>query len=494
MNLEVLRPIINKLPSVKQPLVQPTLKQRLMYTGIILMIFYLMYHIYPVGVIITQDAQMEFLQLVLASKIGSLLTIGIGPIVLSSIFLQLFMGAGIIKLDLSVPKNKQLFQGTQKLFAILLAIFEAIIYLNLVTIDGGLFGPGNEMMVAGLVAVQIALGSIILLFFDEVISKYGLGSGIGLFIAGGVSLSVVSGFIGILTGYGGIPVQNTLYYHLIVEGGATAIPSAMIALIPVISTILVLAFSVYAEGIRVEVKLSSDRAGGGYGGIQPFKFLYTSNMPVILAFAFLSSMQLFGRVLGGLTFDLGGINFVSFIAQYNVAGTLSGGLLYLITPSFANPLALAGGVPVFFNLMMTSSSVLLVPFIGQVLVPEYIHAIIYAFSLCILSIVFGYLWVETSNMTAKDVAGQIRKQGVSIPGFRRDPRMIEKILSKHITVITILGSGFVGLLAALADLTGAIGSGTGILLTAGILYRMYEEMEQRQMFDMYPGLKKMLGD
>ncbi len=493
MNLEVLRPIINKLPSVKQPLVQPTLKQRLIYTGVILMLFYLMYHIYPVGVIVTQDAQMEFLQLVLASKIGSLLTIGIGPIVLASIFLQLFMGAGIIKLDLSQPKNKQLFQGTQKLLAILLAIFEAIIYLNLITLDGGLFGPGNELMVAGLVALQIALGSIILLFFDEVISKYGMGSGIGLFIAGGVSLSVVSGFIGIITGYGGIPAQNTLFHHLFVEGGANAIPSAMIALIPIISTLIVLGLSIYAEGIRVEVKLAHDRAGG-YGGIQPFKFLYTSNMPVILAFAFLSSMQLFGRLLGGLTFDLGGVNFASFIAEYNLAGSLSGGLLYLITPSFPNPLALAGGVPVFFNLILTSSSVLAVPFMGQVLVPEYVHAIIYAISLCLLSIVFGYLWTETSNMTAKDVAGQIRKQGISIQGFRRDPRIIEKILSKHILVITILGSGFVGLLAAMADLTGAIGSGTGILLTAGILYRMYEEMEQRQMFEMYPGLRNMLGE
>jgi preprotein translocase subunit SecY len=493
MNLEVLRPIINKLPSVKQPLTQPTLKQRLMYTGVVLMLFYLMYHIYPVGVIVTQDSTTEFLQLVLASKIGSLLTIGIGPIVLSSIFLQLFMGAGIIKLDLSVPKNKQLFQGTQKLFAILLAILEAVIYLNMMTLDSQLLGPGNELMVAGLVALQIAFGSIILLFFDEVISKYGLGSGIGLFIAGGVSLSVVSGFIGIITGYGGIPAQNTLFFHLFVEGGANAIPSAMIALIPIISTILVLAFSIYAEGIKVEIPLTFDRASG-YGGRYPIKFLYTSNMPVILAFAFLSSMQLFGRLLSGITFDLGGINFASFIAEYNVAGSLSGGLLYLITPSFPNPLALAGGVPVFVNLILTSSSVLAVPFIGQVLIPEYVHAIMYAISLCILSIVFGYLWTETSNMTAKDVAGQLKKSGLSMPGFRRDPRMIEKILGKYIPVITILGSGFVGLLAAAADLTGAIGSGTGILLTAGILYRMYEEMEQRQMFDMYPGLKNMLGE
>jgi preprotein translocase subunit SecY len=96
-------------------------------------------------------------------------------------------------------------------------------------------------------------------------------------------------------------------------------------------------------------------------------------------------------------------------------------------------------------------------------------------------------------MTSRDVAGQLKNVGLSIPGFRRDPRMIEKILDKYIPVITILGSGFVGLLAAFADLTGALGTGTGILLTAGILYRIYEEMESRQMFQLYPSLGNMLG-
>ena len=84
--------------------------------------------------------------------------------------------------------------------------------------------------------------------------------------------------------------------------------------------------------------------------------------------------------------------------------------------------------------------------------------------------------------------------GVQIPGFRRDPRMIESILSKHIFPLTVLGSFSVGLLAGVADLTGALGSGTGILLTVGIFYRMYEQIEQMNMFEMYPGLGKFIGE
>ncbi|MGB9635543.1 MAG: preprotein translocase subunit SecY, partial [Candidatus Micrarchaeia archaeon] len=287
MDLNFLEPIVSKLPEIKPPEVQPSLNERIFFTGAVLILFYVMYHIYPVGVVIKQSTQMEFLQLVLASKIGSLITTGIGPIVLASIFLQLFVGAKIITLDLSVPKNKALFQGTQKLLAIILAFFEAFVYTNLMTLDP-IFGDTATRVI---VAVQVAIGSILLLYFDEIVSKYGIGSGIGLFIAGGVSLSVVSGLVGIILGIGGIPQQNTFIYHLL-EGGANAIPSAIIALVPIFSTIIVLLVSIYAEGIKVEVPLAFERARG-YGGRFPIKFLYTSNMPVILAFAFLSSIQLF---------------------------------------------------------------------------------------------------------------------------------------------------------------------------------------------------------
>ena len=96
-------------------------------------------------------------------------------------------------------------------------------------------------------------------------------------------------------------------------------------------------------------------------------------------------------------------------------------------------------------------------------------------------------------MDAKSVAGQLSSSGMQIPGFRRDPRMLEKILQKHIFPLTVLGALSVGLLAGIADLTGALGTGTGILLTVGILYRMYEQMEKLQLFELYPALKSIGG-
>ena len=113
--------------------------------------------------------------------------------------------------------------------------------------------------------------------------------------------------------------------------------------------------------------------------------------------------------------------------------------------------------------------------------------------LALVSVVFGLFWVETANMDAKSVAGQLTESGIQIPGFRRDPRMLETILNKHIFPLTVMGSICVGLLAGIADLTGALGTGTGILLTVGILHKMYEQLEQLKSFELFPSLSLLLA-
>jgi len=118
--------------------------------------------------------------------------------------------------------------------------------------------------------------------------------------------------------------------------------------------------------------------------------------------------------------------------------------------------------------------------------------LVYGFFLIVLCIIFGWFWIESTNMSAKDVAGQLNRAHLQIPGFRQDPRITEKVLERYIPVITILGSAFVGLLAWVADITGALGTGTGILLAVGIIYQFYEELAKQQVFEIYPTLKRIV--
>lgn len=109
------------------------------------------------------------------------------------------------------------------------------------------------------------------------------------------------------------------------------------------------------------------------------------------------------------------------------------------------------------------------------------------------SVVFSYFWVSSAGMDPKTVAEQIQSTGMQIPGYRRDPRVIESVLTRYIMPLAIMGGASVGALAAYADFTGAIGTGTGILLATTIIYNMYEEITVQNLEDMHPAVRKMLG-
>jgi preprotein translocase subunit SecY len=108
------------------------------------------------------------------------------------------------------------------------------------------------------------------------------------------------------------------------------------------------------------------------------------------------------------------------------------------------------------------------------------------------SVLFSILWVKTSNMDAASQAKQIVASGLQIPGFRRDPRVMESLLNRYIPALTVMGAITVGFLAAFADLGNALSRGTGILLTVMIMYRLYEDIAKQHAFDMHPALRKVV--
>jgi len=123
------------------------------------------------------------------------------------------------------------------------------------------------------------------------------------------------------------------------------------------------------------------------------------------------------------------------------------------------------------------------------------HLLIYVAVMVIGSILFAKFWIETTNMGPEAVAKQIHGSGMHIPGFRRDPRVLRKILARYIPVVTIISGAIVGGLAAGADLIGTVGntSGTGVLLAVGIMIQMYEAIGREQMMEMHPVLRGFFG-
>ena len=212
--------------------------------------------------------------------------------------------------------------------------------------------------------------------------------------------------------------------------------------------------------MKVEIPLSFGRVRG-YGIRWPLNFFYTSNIPVILVAALMANIQLFARLLESWGFPLLG----TFAGNSPVSGVV----FWVSAPNIVQSIIQGS---------FTSVQ------IGQ--------ALIYILLFMIGSTVFSIFWMQTAGMDAASQAKQIMSSGLQIPGFRRDERVLERILNRYIWSLTIVGGAAVGLLAALADLTGALSNGTGILLAVMIVYKLYEEIAKQHMMDMHPAMRKFM--
>ena len=325
MALEFIDNISKYIPSIKAPQRPLALREKMFWTALILGVYFVLYNINAYGVSAAPvSSELQLLSIIFAAKIGSIITVGIGPIVLSSILLQLLTGSGLVKIDMNNLQEKSRFQAIQKILSISIAVVEAVAY----TLSG--FVPITSASFALIVIIQLAIGAIAIIFMDEIMSKYGITSGINMFIASGVSYAIVAGTVEIL-----FPEAIST----IAAGGAAAISNTVLVFAPLFFSVLILLISIYAFETKVELPLTFEQLRG-VGGRLPIPFLYVSVLPVILASALELSLTVWFRFLANVhgTFA----NLVNFFALYQPVGTagggttlqLTGGLIYLISATF----------------------------------------------------------------------------------------------------------------------------------------------------------------
>ncbi|MBI4453267.1 preprotein translocase subunit SecY [Candidatus Woesearchaeota archaeon] len=468
-------PILYNLPEVAGPTQKKlSFSEKLKWTGLILALFFILGIVPLFGLGDNALSRFEFLSLILGASFGSIISLGIGPLVTASIVLQLLNGSGIVKFDLTTLEGKKTFQGVNKLLSVFFIIFEAAIYVFM----GGL-APSQQLAGTSLyfslellLVFQLTLGGILIMLMDEIVSKWGFGSGISLFIAAGVSKTIfIQLFSWVSNSQAGGDVTYSVGYvpQLFQALGAGDPQTAFTAVAIIISTIVVFVIAVYIQAMKVEIPLSFGRVRG-HGIRWPLSFTYANVLPVILVSALLANMQLWAKLLENWGFPI-----LGKIGSNGVA--VSGLVSWLYVP---------GGSKGLVGLILTQGG------FGIGFRP-YLQALIYMLIMICGCVLFSYFWVQTSGMDPKSQAKQMINSGLTIPGFRRDERILERLLERYITPLTIMGGATIGFLSSVADVLGAIGSGTGIMLTVMIIYRLYEDIAKQHMMDMHPMLRKMMG-
>jgi preprotein translocase subunit SecY len=445
------------LPTVEKPTYKQTLNKKFIWTGIALISYLVLSYIAVYGIAETPQIEaLATIQTLLGARFGSLMTLGIGPIVTAGILLQLLTGSKIINWDMSKPENRKKFSTWNKFLAIVLCFVEA-----------GAFVIAGALPVAGgfgltlFVILQLAAGGIIVVLLDELVTKWGFGSGISLFIVAGVATQIIVHLISPFAMPTGEYVGKLTGFIASIFTGSAGL--ALVYLIPLIMTFFIFLIVIYAQGIKIDIPISF-RALRGFGRTWSMNLFYTSVIPVILAAALLANLQLVGR------FTIDSETSCGFLGCYDENGNAISGIVYYLTAP-RNFLT---------NIIKT----------GVVTTPQIMRVITYTLFMVGACTVFSIFWVSTAGMDSGSVAEQLESSGLQIPGYRPDKRSMEAVLNRYIPALAVIGGIAIGLLASFADFLGVIVSGTGVLLTVMILYNYYERLQTENLEEAHPIIRK----
>ncbi len=465
-----LRKIIKKvsgyIPQVQKPKKKIGLTEKFIWSGIALFAYLVMGQIPLYGV--TSDPQFDFLafaRVIFAAQQGTLLELGIGPIVTAGLLMQLLKGSDLIKLNFKNPDDRSLFTSATKIVTIIVIIAEGSLY--------GMSVYGHLLASPTLIPIlilQLVGASLIVMYLDELVQKgWGLGSGISLFIMAGVAQGILwslfapvpaqDGPVGIIPFIVDSAIHGDLSQVLFRAG---QLPSVF----GLIITSVILLILVYVQGIHVDIPIVSTKYRG-FTAVYPIKLLYTSNIPVILSSALLANAVFMGQMLWA-NYNPDNTNpFFNVIAQYDPGQPQSptGGILYYVT----SPRSLEAAIQ------------------------DPVRAIVYVFFLTSIVTVFGRLWVELGGLSAQKAAKNLLDADVQVPGFRRAEGSVQNLLNKYIPAVTIAGGIIIGLLASVSDVLSVFGTGIGILLMVDILVNYYNLLIREQVDIHMPKLAALLG-
>ncbi|VVB06647.1 unnamed protein product [Arabis nemorensis] len=453
--LHMVKPFLRFLPEVQSGSgnKKVPLREKVIYTLTTLFVFLVCSQLPLYGIHSTTGADpFYWMRAILASSRGTIMELGIGPIITSGLVMQLLTGSKIIQVD---KEDRALLNAAQKLLSVLITLGQAMTYVL-----SGMYGPVAQLGVGNalLIVFQLVFAGIIVICLDELLQKgYGLGSAISLFIATNLCESVI------WKAFSPVTINNTgrsrpefegamisLFHNLITKSSIRQafFRQSLPNVTNLLATVLVFLIVVYFQGFRVVLPVKSKNSRQG-GSSYPIKLFYTSNMPIILQSALVSNLYFISQLLYN---KFSGNLLVNLLGQWR--GSLPvGGLAYLITA----PTGLAD------------------------MAAHPCHALFYIVFMLSACAFLSKTWIQVSGSSAGDVAKLLKEQRMEMSG-NRDSNM-HKELDRYIPTAAAFGGMCLGALTVLADLTGAIGSGTGILLSVTTIYQFLETFDKEKAID-----------
>lgn len=449
------------LPEVAAPSRRIPFREKVLWTAISLFVFLVCSQIPLYGIAVSKTSDpFYWMRVILASNRGTLMELGIAPIVTSSMVMQLLVGANIIDCDQSQKEDRLLYQAAQKLAGLFITLVQAVAYVT-----SGMYGEMSQLGAGNaiLIILQLFFAGVIVATLDELLQKgYGLGSGTSLFTATNVCETIAWKAFSpqtINTGRGTefegavIAVFHLLFSRSDKIGALkdAFYRSSAPNLTSLFASVVVFFVVIYFQGFRIDLSVKHTKMRGQMG-TYPIKLFYTSNIPIILQSALVSNLYFFSQLLYRRFKSNMLVNMLGQWQEIEMLGQSVpvGGLVYYLSP------------PVGFYALWEDP----------------IHALLYWVFILVSCAFFSKRWIDVSGTSAKDVAKQLKDQNMMLPGHRDTETA--RVLNRYIPTAAAFGGACIGALTICADFLGAIGSGTGILLAVTIIYQFFETICKEQ--------------
>ena len=467
--LEAMEKIEPYVFQIEAPTRKVSFTVRLVWTTLVLILYLVMGYIPLYGIAREQGADpWAAMRIIIGGQQGSLLHLGIGPIVTGSLLVQLLAGSGLIRFDPGSEYDRRMLQVATKIFTVILILFSAAS-----TVFSGTLII-SDLRARIIATAQLSLASILLLMMDEILQKgWGLGSGISLFILAGVAKEI---WLECLSPLGPAPdgyswgvliffFQKVFTFSNPLTGffyrGAPTVPTLFQLLLTVIF-ILVL---IFLESVSINVPISHGRFRGFTRGF-PIKLLYVSNIPVILTAAIFSNI----------------IMIATFLSNTQLAETPLGdiiGRVQLVNNTYVPVSGLAKLVSAPRGITRVAEDPL--------------HALGYVAILTLFSLGLSMVWLSVSGMDARSLSSQLIDSDIFLRGFRSTPSVIESRIAPYINTVAFLGGALIGFIAGVGDVLGVLGGGMGVLLAVDIIQQYYQLIIQETL-EIYPRIARFLGE
>jgi len=303
-------------------------------------------------------------------------------------------------------------------------------------------------------------------------TRWGIGSGVGLFIVAGFSHQIITGLINWMPDVSGlavgviprwIEIAQQVEPYKISDGGMVFLFEHH--LIALITTVALFFLVIYLVCSRIEIKIPGylKRRGGRRRIRFPIKFVHFS-YAIVVPLVFLN----LGRVLQASIQGLGRMLYshgIALCGTYGEYGTVTSGLMYYLDPIYSPwdwfpPLLHSAHSNIaWWQVAIRIATDMSIMVIGAMII--------------------ALLWIKlTPGLEAKDIKAMVRDSGLPIYGHKRDLKAIKRAVDRYTTRIAMMGCSVLGALLVIANMFGTLGAVSVLYLIIAVIviYASYEEI------------------